>query len=161
MRNIIILLLLIVSAGCQTNYYVVRHAEKAKEPRQDPPLTVEGEARAERLKNLMANKGIKQVYSSNYVRTKETARPTAEALNLTIESYNPGGTQEVFIEQMKASKKNTLIVGHSNTIRYVINGLTETETLKQDLQDDEYSNLFIIKRKRFPKKKPIFERVEF
>lgn len=161
MKNIILLCLLVSFSSCQTTFYVVRHAEKATEPRQDPPLTAEGEARAERLKGLLANKRIKQVYSSNYVRTKETARPTAEALKLTIESYNPAGNQEIFIEQMKASKKNTLIVGHSNTIRYVINGLTEEETLKRDLQDDEYSNLFIIKRKRFPTKKPVFERLGF
>ncbi|MDP5121756.1 MAG: histidine phosphatase family protein [Spirosomaceae bacterium] len=161
MKNVILLCLLVSFSSCQTTYYVVRHAEKATEPRQDPPLTKAGEERAKRLKGLMANKRIKQIYSSDYVRTKETARPTAEALNLTIESYNPGGSQEVFIDQMKASKKNTLIVGHSNTIRYVINGLTETETLKQDLEDSEYSNLFIIKRKRFPKKKRVFERLEF
>lgn len=160
MKNLLFVLLLsVITIGCQTNYYVVRHAEKAAEPRQDPPLTNEGQQRAERLKGLLNNKGIKQVYSSNYVRTQETARPTAEMLGLSIESYNPG-KQGVFIEQLKSSKKNTLIVGHSNTIRYVINGLTEEETLKQDLMDDEYSNLFIIKRKRFPKKQ-VFERVEF
>ncbi len=161
MKNVILLCLLVSFSSCQTTYYVVRHAEKATEPRQDPPLTEEGQKRAERLKVLLADKGIKQIYSSDYVRTRETARPTAEVLNLTIESYNHGGKQEVFIDQMKASKKNTLIVGHSNTIRYVINGLAEEETLKQDLQDDEYSNLFLIKRKRFPKKKSSFERIEF
>lgn len=161
MKNVILLCLLVSFSSCQTTYYVVRHAEKATEPRQDPPLTNEGEARAERLKGLMADKRIKQIYSSDYVRTQETARPTAELLNLSIESYNPGGKQELFIEKLKSLKKNTLIVGHSNTIRYVINGLTEKETLKQDLQDDEYSNLFIIKRKRFPKKKQVFERMEF
>lgn len=159
MKNTFILLLLIIASACQTNYYVVRHAEKAAEPRQDPPLTAEGQQRAERLKDLLKNKGIKEIYSSNYVRTQETARPTAEMLNLAVASYNPG-KQDIFIEQLKSAKKNTLIVGHSNTVRYVINGLTEEETLKQDLQDDEYSNLFIIKRKRFPKKQ-VFERVEF
>ena len=162
MKKIAYLITLLVFAiSCQTtNYYVVRHAEKAKEPRQDPPLTTEGEQRAERLKEIMLSKDIEKVFSSNYVRTKETARPTAEALNLTLELYDPGG-QDSFVSALKTMKKNTLVVGHSNTIRYVINGLMESDTLKQDLQDDEYSNLFIIKRYNSPKRKPVFERVEF
>lgn len=137
--------------GCQTKFYVVRHAEKAAEPQQNPPLTPAGQQRAERLKTLLVNENLEQIYASNYVRTRETARPTAEALSLPIDLYDPGN-QAVFIEALKASRKHTLVVGHSNTIRHVINGLTETETLKQDLRDDEYSNLYLIKRKRFPRR---------
>lgn len=160
MKNVFIFCLLLSISSCQTTYYVVRHAEKATEPQKDPVLTPEGEQRAERLKEIMLTKNIEKVFSSNYVRTKKTAEPTANALNLPVELYDPG-SQDSFINALKGFDKNTLIVGHSNTIRYVINGLTEEETIKQDLQDDEYSNLFIIKRKRFPKKVQIFERVEF
>lgn len=160
MKNIFIFCLLLSISGCQTTYYVVRHAEKATEPRKDPVLTPEGEQRAERLKEIMLTKSIEKVFSSDYVRTKKTAEPTANALNLPVELYNPAN-QSSFINTLKGFDKNTLIVGHSNTIRYVINGLTEEETLKQDLEDNEYSNLFIIKRYRSAKKKPIFERVEF
>jgi broad specificity phosphatase PhoE len=152
--------MLLTISGCQTTYYVVRHAEKATEPRKDPVLTPEGEQRAERLKEIMLTKDIDKVFSSDYVRTKRTAQPTASALNLPVELYDPSN-QGSFIKALKTFRKNALIVGHSNTIRYVINGLTEEETLKQDLQDDEYSNLFIITRKHFPKKVQEFERVEF
>lgn len=160
MKNLFILCMLLTISGCQTTYYVVRHAEKATEPRKGPVLTPEGEQRAERLKEIMLTKDIDKVFSSDYVRTKKTAQPTANALNLPVELYD-SSNQGSFIKALKTFRKNTLVVGHSNTIRYVINGLTEEETLKQDLQDDEYSNLFIITRKRFPKKMQEFKRVEF
>ncbi|MFB0946467.1 MAG: 2,3-bisphosphoglycerate-dependent phosphoglycerate mutase [Spirosomataceae bacterium] len=160
MKNLFILCMLLTISGCQTTYYVVRHAEKATEPRKDPVLTPEGEQRAERLKGIMLTKDIEKVFSSNYIRTKRTAQPTADALNLPVELYDPSN-QDSFINALKGFNKNTLIVGHSNTIRYVVNGLLESDTLKQDLQDNEYSNLFIIKRKRFPKKVQVFEREEF
>lgn len=151
MKKIILLAFSISLSACQTTYYVVRHAEKAQQPKQDPPLTPEGQQRAERLKTLLAAKNIKKTYSSDYLRTRETARPTAELLGLTIELYNPN-EQAPFIEQLKASKKNTLVVGHSNTIRHIVNGLYESDTIKKDLVDTEYNNLFIIKRKKISKK---------
>lgn len=160
MKKLLLFTALICLSGCQTNYYIVRHAEKAMEPRKDPPLTAEGQQRAERLKEILLSKNIEKVFSTNFTRTKSTAIPTADALNIPVELYDPAN-QGSFVNYLKPSKRNTLIVGHSNTIKEIVNGLYGSDTLKQDLDESEYSNLFIVTRKRFPSKKQVFVRETF
>jgi len=59
---------------------------------------------------------------------------------------------------LKALKKNTLIVGHSNTVDDIVNGLTGSRAVPGDLQDSEYNNLFVI---RVLRKKVSFERKKY
>lgn len=156
MKQIRILILslttLLVLEGCSTTYYVVRHAEKASEPKGNPPLTDKGEQRAENLAVVLRKKKIDTIYSSDFRRTMETVMPVAESKFIDIQFYDPAD-QGDFIEKLKKSSKNTLISGHSNTIRYVINGLYEQDVLPEDLQDSEYGDLFIIKRTKGGKPK--------
>ncbi|SOE22383.1 Histidine phosphatase superfamily (branch 1) [Spirosomataceae bacterium TFI 002] len=151
-KYLALFLLFAVLSSCTTNYYVVRHAEKASEPKKDPRLTDRGEQRAENLVSVLRKKKIEKVYSSNFKRTMETVMPTAESKFLEVESYDPSN-QTAFIEKLKAEKKNALIAGHSNTIRYIINGLYEQEILPKDLDDMEYGDVFIIKRAKNGKPK--------
>ncbi|MDP1813412.1 MAG: histidine phosphatase family protein [Leadbetterella sp.] len=139
-------------SSCTTSFYIVRHAEKSATPKEDPLLTEAGGQRAERLKVILSNKGIEKVYSTKTVRTTSTAKPLSEAKMLEIEIYEPKN-QSALIESLKKSKQNTLVVGHSNTIRHIINGLAEKEFLKKDLEDGEYSNLYLVKRGKFGKPK--------
>jgi 2,3-bisphosphoglycerate-dependent phosphoglycerate mutase len=139
-------------SSCTTSFYIVRHAEKSAAPKEDPILTEAGSQRAERLKTILENKGIERVYSTKTVRTTSTAKPLADAQKLQIEIYEPKN-QTALIETLKKSKQNTVIVGHSNTIRHIINGLAEKEFLKKDLEDNEYSNLYLVKRGKFGKPK--------
>ncbi len=117
-------------SSCTTSFYIVRHAEKSASPKEDPLLTVEGSQRAERLKTILENKGIEKVYSTKTVRTMTTGKPLADAQKLEIEIYEP---------------KN------QSTIRHIINGLSEKEFLKKDLEDAEYSHLYLVKRGKLRK----------
>ncbi|MCP9762198.1 phosphoglycerate mutase family protein [Lacihabitans soyangensis] len=139
-------------SSCTTSFYIVRHAEKSTSPKENPVLTEAGSQRAERLKKILENKGIERVYSTKTVRTTTTAKPLANARKIEIEIYEPKN-QSALIETLKKSKQNTLIVGHSNTIRHIINGLSEKEFLKKDLEDSEYSNLYLVKRGKLGKPK--------
>jgi 2,3-bisphosphoglycerate-dependent phosphoglycerate mutase len=143
--------------SCTTEFYIVRHAEKSTAPKDDPILTEAGSARAEKIKTILGSKNIEEIYSTNTTRTKSTASPLAQKIQKEIQIYDAKNQTE-FIEKLKKSKKNTLIVGHSNTIRFVINGLGETEFLTVDLTDAEYDNIFIVKRGAG---KPKVERVKF
>ena len=139
-------------SSCTTNFYIVRHAEKSTAPKEDPLLTEAGSQRAERLKSILENKGIEKIYSTKTVRTMTTGKPLADAKSIQIEIYEPKN-QSALIESLKKSKQNTLVVGHSNTIRHIINGLSEKEFLKKDLEDSEYSNLYLVKRGKLGKPK--------
>jgi 2,3-bisphosphoglycerate-dependent phosphoglycerate mutase len=154
---IILSLSIILLNSCTTNFFIVRHAEKSTTPKDDPILTEAGTARAEKLKTILESKNIEEIYSTNTTRTKSTANPLVQKIQKEIQIYDAKNQTE-FIEKLKKSKKNTLVVGHSNTIRFVINGLGETEFLKADLTESEYDNIFIVKR---GSGKPKVERVKF
>ncbi|HEU4509231.1 MAG TPA: phosphoglycerate mutase family protein, partial [Pyrinomonadaceae bacterium] len=68
--------------------FLVRHAEKEDEPRQDPPLKKEGVARSQELAKLLGAAGIKTIITSQFARTKQTAEPLAAKLNLTLTSIS-------------------------------------------------------------------------
>ncbi|MBC7903043.1 MAG: histidine phosphatase family protein [Gemmatimonadaceae bacterium] len=148
MKKAIFVLPLFILTACSHSYYVVRHAEKASASgsmaANDPPLTEKGTRRAIALKDSLIGKGIHYIFSTNTIRTKTTAGPLAESIAKPIATYKPIPDSS-FLAQLKALKKNTLIVGHSNTIDDVINGLCGTKKLPADLADSEYDNLYIIK----------------
>ncbi len=96
--------------------YLVRHAEKVADGSRDSALTDEGIARAGRIAQMLADKDIVAVYSSDFIRTRETARPLAERLGLEIEIYSPyPDDAAAFAEALKATDGIILVVGHSNT----------------------------------------------
>ena len=144
MRKISILFLLTL-ASCQSTFYVVRHAEKVDNS-SDAALSEVGKQRANVLKDLLLTKKISKIYSTDFTRTRNTALPLAQAINVPILIYK-AQNQKVLIDSLKKVKaKNILIVGHSNTVRYVVNGLFEKDTLRKDLAENEFENLFIVKR---------------
>ncbi len=150
MRQIVILLTLFTFCSCSSvKYFIVRHAEKAAPGMggsTDVPLTAKGEARAQALKKDLLNGKIGYIYSTNTIRTKSTAKPTADVFQLPINIYGPM-PDSAFIAKLKKLNMNTLIVGHSNTVDDIVNKLCG-QTLLQDLGDNEYDNLFIVTKKR-------------
>ena len=93
--------------------FLVRHAEKTAEP-DDPTLTEAGKARAEALADRLEGEGITHIYSSDYLRTLETAAPLAGRLGIEIEIYDAGDLPGI-AETLKATPGRLLVVGHSNT----------------------------------------------
>ena len=150
MKFAILAFFLIVSltlTSYSQTYYVVRHAEKAagdsaSMTSTDPPLSAEGMKRATDLKKYLNKKGITAIYSTNTIRTRSTAEPISKARHISIQSYGPRPDAD-FINQMKNLTGNTLIVGHSNTVDDIVNGLCGKQILN-DLPDAAYDNLFIV-----------------
>ena len=130
-----------------TTYYVVRHAEKetTNTMTSDVPLSEEGKQRAVALKDVLQNERISQIYSTNYIRTKTTAQPLADALGLTIQTYTPGDS--VFMSRMRRNNATVLIVGHSNTVDDLVNNIAGEKLVPGDLPDSQYGDLFILKKK--------------
>lgn len=137
---------LVFFTSCRTTYYIVRHAEKATTltMTSDVPLSAQGEARAIALKDSLIKKKISHIFSTQYIRTKATAQPLSDAIHVPIETYDPKDMQ--FVARLKELKGNSLMVGHSNTVDELINGLTGQQLL-HDLPDSAYGDLFIVTKK--------------
>ncbi|MHA7129864.1 SixA phosphatase family protein [Algoriphagus namhaensis] len=126
--------------------YIVRHAEKQLTQDADPDLAVAGKARAVKLKQILEDKEIKHIFSTNYKRTRLTAQPTADQLGIQVETYDPRD-QEAFAEKLKGLEGNILVVGHSNTAPRLANILIASGSPYPDLSDVEYDNIYILEYK--------------
>ncbi len=146
-RLLIVLCIFLASCKAVTTYYVVRHAEKeqATSMTSDVPLTPAGKQRADALKDVLAGKGVTAIYSTNYVRTKSTAQPLADALKLPVQTYDVRDT--LFPVRLRSAVGTMVIVGHSNTVDDIVNKITGRRDIPGDLSDADYGDLFIIKRK--------------
>ena len=146
-KSILVIIAFIFVSCRATNYYVVRHAERASSTNMtsDVPLSDDGMQRAQALKAALQKEGIKHIFSTNYVRTKSTAQPLADAVNVPVQIYDPRDT--TFPGKLKSMKGNILIVGHSNTVDDLVNGLSGRKEVQGDLTDSQYGDLFVIKKK--------------
>ena len=147
-RSLCVLASVLLLSCKTTTFYVVRHAEKetASTMTSDVPLSAEGRARALALREELKNKGVRAVYSTNFVRTRGTAQPLADASGLTISIYNPGDT--ALIQSLRTGANgNVLIVGHSNTVDDIVNRLAGRSVVPGDLPDSQYGDLFIVTKK--------------
>jgi broad specificity phosphatase PhoE len=157
MKYLLPFLLLILVTSCANTFYIVRHAEKATgidpqtmKPVTDPPLAFEGQERALKLKEMLGGKNVKHIFSTNTLRAISTAKPLKELfLNMPIRIYSSKpDSMDAFIQQLKSIRKgNVLVVGHSNTVDDIANKLSGKTVVPGDLKDNEYDNLFVIKRK--------------
>jgi broad specificity phosphatase PhoE len=134
------------TAAPPTVVLLVRHAEKAAQPAQDPPLTDAGSARARALVAVARDAGVKSIISTQYLRTRNTAEPTAAALSITPEIVNAGPMPQhakaVADQVMKHAGETVLVVGHSNTIPAIVGALGAPQP--RDLCDSEYDQLFVV-----------------
>ena len=140
-----------LSAQAQKNktIWVVRHAEKLTDDPKDtnPVLSEKGLQRAEDLKQYLSKKKIEKIFSTPFLRTKNTAEPLAKILNIKVEIYETK-IDANFANKIKAlPNKNILIIGHSNTVLEIVNILGAKPPV-QSLKDDDYDFLFEVKIKR-------------
>ena len=127
-----------------TTVILVRHAEKAAAPRNDPPLTAAGEARAKALLEAVRDAGVTAIITTQYVRTRATAAPTAAALGITPEIVAATGSShvdDVAATILGHEGQTVLVVGHSNTVPDIIHALGAPAP---QICDAEYDNLFIV-----------------
>ena len=127
-----------------TTYYFIRHAEKLRVDAtdQNPTLNHQGAKRADAWKEVFTNVKLDAIYSTDYNRTKLTAKPTADSKHLPIFLYNP---KDMYSEsfQYKTKGKAVLVVGHSNTTHVFANKVLGRDEYNP-INDDNNSNLYIV-----------------
>lgn len=148
MKNLLLLLsfILILSACTSKNQpktiYIVRHAEKQLVG-NDPDLAYVGGIRAKKLAQILEGKEIKHVFSTDYLRTRNTALPTAEDAGVPIQIYDPSNHDEL-VDQLRDLEGNILVVGHSNTVSQLANFFVGESEKFADLTDLEYEFIYIV-----------------
>jgi 2,3-bisphosphoglycerate-dependent phosphoglycerate mutase len=150
LRSRILLILLIAClTACTTapaskdNYtlYLVRHAEKQADGSRDPELTEAGTQRSENLARWFEDKDIRDIWSSDYKRTRDTAKPTLSKLGLKLKIYDAHDLSALS-ETLLSNQNNALIVGHSNTTPELARLLCNCEI--EDMDESEYDRLIVI-----------------
>jgi broad specificity phosphatase PhoE len=129
----------------QTTVILVRHAEKAATPANDPTLTSQGEARARALWTAVEHARVDAIITTNLTRTRATAVPTANALGITPEVV-PAGTANHVANVVAAIRRQVghtvLVVGHANTVPEIIAALGGPKL--PEICDATYDNLFVV-----------------
>jgi broad specificity phosphatase PhoE len=145
---------------------LVRHADKAAEPQDDPPLTAAGEKRAQDLAATLRNAGVTAIITTQLRRTRETAQPLATTLGLKPEvitvakgalvsdpAAHPELVQEAtaqrraYIKELDAvvrrfSGGTVLVVGHDWSVPGLIASLGGPQL--PDICGSVYDNLFVL-----------------
>jgi broad specificity phosphatase PhoE len=127
---------------------LVRHAEKAATPANDPGLTPAGVQRAADLAAALSDARVSAVITTQLERAKATAKPLADAAKVTPvivpASSDMAAHVNAVVAEVATHKPGdvVLVVGHSNTIPAIIAALGGPRM--PDLCDAQYSGLFLL-----------------
>ena len=121
--------------------YLVRHAEKQADGSRDPDLTGAGKHRSENLASWFEDKDIRDIWSSDYKRTCNTAKPTLSRLGLELNIYDPRDLSTLS-ETLLNNQNNALSVCHSNTTPELARLLCNCDI--EDMDESEYDRLIVI-----------------
>ena len=126
---------------------IVRHAERAAEPRDDPPLTTEGNTRARMLVHVAGQAGVSAIFATEFVRTQQTVAPLATQLNIGVTAI-PQADVNGLVAQIRALRGATILVaGHTHTIPDIIVGLGGPAP--GTITEPEFDNFFVVILPRF------------
>ncbi|WP_300434443.1 phosphoglycerate mutase family protein [Christiangramia sp.] len=127
-----------------TTYYLIRHAEKDRSDssNRDPELTDAGLERANNWVQVLKDIDFDAIYSTDYRRTKQTAKPLAALKNLEVLIYDPNTLYSPEFKKATLGKK-VLVVGHSNTTPQFANAILG-DNRYEDIDDSENGALFIV-----------------
>lgn len=136
----------LLTACSTTTVYIVRHGEKVSEA-DTTDLSPAGKQRAVALADTLANKGIDSIFTTPYRRTRQTAEPLAQRLNLRLVEY-PAKPNETIIDRISRIRNRTvLVVGHSNTILEIAQGFG-TQPSMTKIESGDFDNLLRVRIRR-------------
>lgn len=128
---------------------IVRHAERAEEPKGDVGLTPAGHQRARDLAAALSDAKVGSIITTHLQRTQLTAKPLGDALGLSPIIVRAGGAAHpdsvAAAVMRRPAGEVVLVVGHSNTVHQIIAALGGPNM--PDLCDGQYSHLYIMELK--------------
>ncbi|HJT44846.1 MAG TPA: phosphoglycerate mutase family protein [Chthoniobacterales bacterium] len=127
-------------ASAQPFVVIVRHAEKLDNSK-DPDLSAAGQARAERLVQLLKDAKITAIFTTELKRTQETAAPLAKSIGITptiVSAKDYAG----LVSKLHQVEGAALVVGHGNTIPDIVKALGIDQGLQ--IADEDYTDLLVV-----------------
>jgi phosphohistidine phosphatase SixA len=123
---------------------LVRHAEKAAEPKEDPNLTEAGAARAKRISEMLAKSGVTHIFATEYQRTQQTVSLLSVACGVNVQIV-PARSPDTLLSALDSLPRGSVAVvaGHSNTVPALVEKLTGGQS-KLKLEDTEYDRFFVV-----------------
>jgi broad specificity phosphatase PhoE len=133
----------------ETLVIAVRHAERSTDHPVDPSLSAAGQLRAQALASVLEHTGIVRIYSTQYLRTQQTAAPLAAVtgLALTIRPIDASNIATYAVDlateiRQYDRSEAVLVVGHSNTIPELVNALSGVTV--PPITEPEYDRIYMI-----------------
>ena len=142
----------LLASASTTTILVMRHAEKAALPAEDPPLSMAGEGRAQELAHVLgeapAEFRIQGIFVSEFRRTQETVRPLANRLGVPV-IVVPAADTALVVERARDEYRGgrVLIVGHSNTVPEIVERLSGRNI--PVMAESEYGIVYVVSLPRF------------
>ena len=130
----------------ETIIYLVRHAEKEKG--DDPLLTEAGKQRAGDLMRTLKDKQLQRIYVTQYRRTQMTADSLHIQMGIDTVHYLADSTGNSLLEKIKVNNdfgKSILVIGHTNTLPFIIEKLGVAKQTIPVIEDNEFDYLFVVK----------------
>ena len=122
---------------------LVRHAERAGGMGPEVGIGKAGRCRARLLAGLLADAGVKHIYTSEVARTQQTAKPLAKKLGLQPEAIGAKDYDALLAKLLSgAPGEAALVVGHSNTVPEIISRLGAGTV--PAIADNDYDRLFVV-----------------
>ncbi len=135
--------------GREALIVVVRHAEKSDQNPTDPPLSAEGQQRAQALAGVLADAKVSAIYTSQFARAKQTAAPLAQAQGVAITERpvteaNLATYSADLVREIRANHRGqtVLVVSHSNTVPEIVGTLAGVAVAP--IGEGEYSRLYAV-----------------
>lgn len=127
-----------------TFVYLMRHAEKdVSDPKnEDPALTPQGADRAEALRAALENEPVAALYTTKYIRNKDTLKPLAtgrQVETIVYEAHDFDGLKKQILEHHQG--ETVVVAGHSNTLLPIIKAFGATVAI-DSISEQQYDYLF-------------------
>lgn len=131
----------VVAQRAPSVVYVVRHAERAEDGTNDPPLSADGAERARLLATMLRDAGLTHIHTTDYLRTRATAAPIARETRLVPEVYD-AEKLAMLAARLRATPGRHLVVGHSNTVPQLVAELGGAP--HGEIALEEYDRLYVL-----------------
>ena len=125
-----------------TTIILVRHAEKVDDSR-DPELSDAGKQRAVKLAELLGSQTIDAIYSTDYIRTKDTCAPISAQKSVDVKLYDPRNVEHLDAMASDNAGKTVLVCGHSNSTPRLANHFLKEQKFA-DFDESDYGNILIV-----------------